>query len=392
MNRPCYIKPILAAVALTVGVGAGPALAEIKVAATIKPVHSLVAAVMAGVGEPALLLEGPASPHVTALRPSQAQIIEDSDVVFAVGEGLEAFLHRLIESSDGTRIVELAEAPGIELLDYRDNDHASHDDHAHGGDDHAHGGDNHAHNGDDHAHNGDDHAHNGDDHAHNGDDHAHNGDDHAHNGDDHAHNGDDHAHNGDDHAHNGDDHAADDHAHEHDHEHVGVDPHIWLDPENGKAMARHIATVLSAADPANAQTYKNNAHAMAGELDALASDLAARLGPVKDRPYLVFHDAYQYLEARYDLNGLGAIVLNPETTPGARRLQEIRQRIDEAGVVCVFSEPQFEVGYVRTVLEGSGARTASLDPLGVTVEPGPDAYSQVLIDLTDALADCLAAG
>ena len=350
MNTP-RCKRLFAAAALAVGIGAAPALAEIKVAATIKPVHSLVAAVMGDVGEPALLLDGPASPHVTALRPSQAQIIEDSDVVFAVGEGLEAFLQRLIESDDGTRIIELAEAPGVELLDFRENDHAGgHDGHAHEGDDHAHGGDGHAHEGGDHAHA-----------------------------------------QGDEHAHDSEDHAADDHAHGHDHEHVGVDPHIWLDPENGKAMARHIATVLSAADPANAQTYKDNAHAMAGKLDALASGLAARLDPVKDRPFLVFHDAYQYLESRYDLNGLGAIVLNPETTPGARRIQEIRQRIDEAGVACVFSEPQFEIGYVRTVLEGSGARTASLDPLGVTIEPGPDAYSQVLTDLTDALADCLAA-
>jgi zinc transport system substrate-binding protein len=102
---------LFAAAALAVGLGAAPALAEIKVAATIKPVHSLVAAVMgdcrrarasAGrTGLAARLLDGPAA--------SQAQIIEDSDVVFAVGEGLEAFLHRLIESDDGTRIVELAE-------------------------------------------------------------------------------------------------------------------------------------------------------------------------------------------------------------------------------------------------------------------------------------------
>jgi zinc transport system substrate-binding protein len=156
-------------------------------------------------------------------------------------------------------------------------------------------------------------------------------------------------------------------------------------------MARHIATVLSAADPANAQSYNDNAQAVVRDLDALESELAARLAPVKDRPFLVFHDAYQYLEARFGLNGQGAIVLNPETPPGARRLREIRHRIDEAGVACVFSEPQFEIGYVRTVLEGTVAGTAALDPLGVNVAPGPDAYGQILVDLADALANCLAA-
>ncbi len=122
----------------------------------------------------------------------------------------------------------------------------------------------------------------------------------------------------------------------------------------------------------------------------MPSELAEKLAPVADQAFLVFHDAYPYFEARFGLEGLGAIVLNPESPPGARRLMEIRHRIEEAVVTCVFSEPQFEIGYVTTVLEGSGARTASLDPLGVTVEPGPDAYRRMLTQLTDTLADCLA--
>ena len=302
---PDTFKGFAAAAVVAAGLGSNPALAEINVAATIKPVHSLVAAVMAGVGEPDLVLDGLASPHVTALRPSQARIIENAEVVFAVGEGLEAFLHKLMEGDAGTRIVELAEAPGVERLEYRDADEPGED---------------------------------------------------------------------------------------HDHEHGSVNPHIWLDPDNAKAMAAHIATVLGTADPANADIYDSNAESLARTLEALQGEIAAKLAPVKERPFLVFHDAYHYFEAAFGLNGLGAMVLNPETPPGARRLREIRHRIDEAGVACVFSEPQFEVGYVTTVLEDTGAHTASLDPLGVKVEPGPDAYSRIMIDLTDALVGCLAKG
>jgi zinc transport system substrate-binding protein len=298
-------KGFAAAAALAAGLGSAPALAEIEVAATIKPVHSLVAAVMAGVGEPDLVLDGLASPHVTALRPSQARIIENAEIVFAVGEGLEAFLHKAMEGDAGTRIVELAEAPGVERLEYRDADEPDED---------------------------------------------------------------------------------------HDHEHGSVNPHIWLDPDNAKAMAAHIATVLGTADPANADIYDSNAEALARNLEALQSEITAKLAPVKERPFLVFHDAYHYFEAAFGLNGLGAIVLNPETPPGARRLREIRHRIDEAGVACVFSEPQFEVGYVTTVLEDTVARTASLDPLGVEVEPGPGAYSRIMTELADALVGCLAKG
>jgi zinc transport system substrate-binding protein len=229
--------------------------------------------------------------------------------VFAVGEGLEAFLEKLMENDGGNMIVELAEAPGVELLDYREV----------GGHEDGHGSD------------------------------------------------------------------------DQDDEHGRVNSHIWLDPDNGKAMARHIATVLSAADPANAANYRDNAQAVVADLDDLERQIAAKLTPVKQRPFLVFHDAYPYFEARFGLNGLGAIVLNPETPPGARRLQEIRHRIEEARVGCVFSEPQFEVGYVTTVLEATGARTASLDPLGVSVPPGPGAYRQILSELSEALAACLAA-
>jgi len=297
---------IAAAAVLAAGIGAGPALAQIRVAATIKPIHSLVAAVMGDTGEPGLILEGPASPHVTALRPSQARIIEDSDIVFAVGEGLEAFLHSLMESGNGTKVVALAEAPGIELLDYREA-------------------------------------------------------------------------------------AGEEDDHDGKHGHGSIDPHIWLDPANGKAMADHIANVLSAADPANAPRYDANAEAVSRDLDALESEIAAKLAPVKERPFLVFHDAFAYFEARFGLNGLGPIVLNPETPPGARRLMEIRRRIGESHAACVFSEPQFEIGYVTTVLESTDARTASLDPLGVTIAAGPGAYRQMLTELADRLAVCLAA-
>jgi zinc transport system substrate-binding protein len=299
----------LAAAFLAVLLTAGPALADIRVAATIKPIHSLVAAVIGDTGAPALILEGPASPHVTGLRPSQARIIEDSDIVFAVGEGLEAFLHRLMESGNGKKFVELADALGIERLDYREAA-----------------------------------------------------------GDEDEHDGED------------------------DHEHGKIDPHIWLDPANGKAMANHIAKVLSAADPANAPIYGANAEAVSRDLDELESELAAKLAPVKQRPFLVFHDAYHSFEARFGLNGLGPIVLNPETPPGARRLMQIHRRIGESNAACVFSEPQFEIGYVTTVMEGTGARTESLDPLGVSIAPGPDAYRQILSELADRLAGCLAAG
>src|SRR5919106_6675550 len=85
--------------------GADPAPA---VVVSIKPIHALVAGVMAGVATPELLIEGAGSPHSYALRPSQAQALEEADVVFWVGEGLEAFLEKPLAALSGNaKVVEL---------------------------------------------------------------------------------------------------------------------------------------------------------------------------------------------------------------------------------------------------------------------------------------------
>lgn len=105
-------------------------------------------------------------------------------------------------------------------------------------------------------------------------------------------------------------------------------------------------------------------------------------------PYVVFHDAYQYFEAAYGLNAVGSLTIDPERKPGAKRIREIRARIQTLQARCVFSEPQFESRLVATVTEGSGARTGVLDPIGAALPAGPEAYFLLL----NALADNLVAG
>lgn len=186
----------------------------------------------------------------------------------------------------------------------------------------------------------------------------------------------------------------DDHAHEHDHGHGAADPaemdgHLFLDPENAKAIVRAAVTTLSEVDPANAARYAANGDQTITRLGALDSELRAILAPVKDKPFIVFHDAYQYFERRYDLNAVGSISVSPERLPGARRLQRLRRKIAELGPVCVFAEPQFEPALVQTVVERTSAKTGILDPLGAGVTPGPDAYFATMRTLARSLADCL---
>jgi zinc transport system substrate-binding protein len=169
-----------------------------------------------------------------------------------------------------------------------------------------------------------------------------------------------------------------------------ADPHVWLDPGNAGAMAAAAAAALARADPGNAAAYAANATAFKASLESLAGEIEAGLATVKNKPYIVFHDAFQYFERRFDLNAVGSIADFSASAPSARRLREIRGRIAETGAVCAFREPQFDEKFVATVIEGSAARPGILDPLGAELEPGPLAYRQLLRNLAAGLAACLA--
>jgi zinc transport system substrate-binding protein len=179
------------------------------------------------------------------------------------------------------------------------------------------------------------------------------------------------------------------HAHHESDATENFDPHIWLDPRNAAAMAIAIRDSLSAVDPDHAARYQTNTADLLSRLQQLELELNTELAPVKDVPYIVFHDAYQYFEQRFDTAAIGAITLDPERRPGVRRISEIRQRIARSQVRCVFSEPQFEPALVTTLIENTGAKHAELDPLGIAMTPGPQAYFQLLHNLARALRDCL---
>ncbi len=168
-----------------------------------------------------------------------------------------------------------------------------------------------------------------------------------------------------------------------------VDPHLWLDPVNARRMVAIFAAALAETDPDNAEAYRANATRLAGRLDALDAELRGRLAPVRQVPYLVFHDATAYFAARYRLNQVGAFAVNPEIRPGARHLSALRRRIRDEGVACVFIEPQFSPALVEAVTGGTAVRVAPLDPLGAGLAPGPEAYFRIMRALADNLVACL---
>ncbi|MES5096881.1 zinc ABC transporter substrate-binding protein ZnuA [Agrobacterium sp. BA1120] len=310
------------------------AMAAPNVVVSIKPIHSLVAAIMQGVAEPKLIVDGGASPHTYSLKPSNARAIESADVVFWVGDGLEKFLEKPLQSLAGkATVVELDDAQGIEKLPFRE-----------GGPFEAH-----------------DHG------DHEGHDHAEEA------GHDHNHEGE-HKH---------------EHADGHDHDHGEFDMHLWLDPTNAKAMAVEIEKTLMTADPGNAQAYQDNTKKLVDNLDALDKEITATVAPIKDKPFIVFHDAYQYFEHRYGVKTAGSITVSPENIPGADRIKQIHAKVKELNATCVFAEPQFEPKLVNVVIEGTNAKSATLDPEAGTLEAGPDLYFKLMRGIAISLKDCL---
>ena len=182
----------------------------------------------------------------------------------------------------------------------------------------------------------------------------------------------------------------DDHQeHDHDHAHEGADPHAWLDPRNAVAWLASIADALAELDPANAETYRENAAGGSAEIAAAQADAADRLAPLAEQPYVVFHDAFQYFEARFGLAGVGAISLSDATPPSAARVAEIRALVEAEGVVCAFSEPQFNPAILDTVTQGTGARLGTVDPVGATLSTGPGFYPALIAAITSDVAACL---
>ena len=310
--------------------------AELKVVASIKPIHSLASYLMDGVGKPSLIVDGYASPHGFALKPSHAKMLQEADIIFWVGEDLENFLEKPLSSiAKKAEKIELMEAHGLNKLKFRErNIFDDHDDHGH-----------------------DDHGHKKkDDH----DDH----DDHGHKKkDDH----DDH-----------DDHEG--------HHHGEFDPHIWLDPINAKVILNEMVEHLIENDAKNASTYKSNLDKALKDIDKLTMEVMTELN--QSTSSIVFHDAYQYFEKRFNVNVLGAFTVNTDVMPGAEQLSEIREIIEHDKVACVFSEPQFNPDIIKAVAKDMNIKSGVIDPLGATLNPGKDLYFDLIKNMSKSFKGC----
>lgn len=348
------------------------ALAEVpRVVTDIPPVHSLVAMVMGDLGTPALIMDRGGNAHDLQLRPSQAASIAEAQLAVWTGAAMAPWMERALEGlGDGVPRLTLLDVEGTHLQEFGQG--AAHD-HDHGHEEKAgHGHDA------DHAEKANhDHGH---DHAKE-EEHDH-GHDHAKE-EDHDH-GHDHAKEAAQEHGDHDDHAG--------HDHSGTDPHAWLEPHNAEHWLKVIAAELSRLDPANAATYAANAASGAEAIEALEGEITAILAPVKDRPFVVFHDAYGYFAGHFGLNVAGAVRLGDASSPGAARLRDLRAGMEADAALCAFPEAGHDAALVEQMAEGTKVRVGGiLDPAGAALTPGQALYADLMRGLAVTIADCLSA-
>ena len=297
-----------------------PVNADVKVVTSIKPLHSLASYLMDGVGKPDLIVDGYASPHGFSMKPSHAKMLQNADLIFWVGEGMENFLEKPLNSiAKKAEKIELMETKGLQVLKFRERnifDEHDHDDH----------------------------------------------DDHAKK-EEH----DDH-----------DDHEG--------HNHGEYDAHIWLDPINAKVILFEMSKHLIELDAKNESVYRDNLSKAYNEIDELTKDVTAELD--QSVASIVFHDAYQYFEKRFNVNILGAFTVNTDVMPGAEQLAEIREIIEHDKVSCVFSEPQFNPNIIKAVAKDMNIKTGVIDPLGATLNPGKDLYFDLIRNMSASFKGC----
>ena len=310
------------------------------VISTIQPINSLVSAVIGNTGKSITIIPSEQSPHDFKLKPSDVKVLQNGNIIFYVSNHLESSITKVFKNlPKNIKLINLMEESGINHLAIRDNDAWERHDH--------HGHDKHGKKHDDH-----------NDHDKHGKKH----DDH----DDHDKHGKKH-----------DDHEKED------------DVHVWLSPDNAIKIVQKVNKVLSLYFPENSKIYNDNTTKFIDKIRNLKIELIKELSPIKNKPYIVFHDAYQYFEKTFELNAVGSIALEGDIASSPKQISFIKDKIIKSKASCVFQEPQFDSKLVKIVLEGTNAKTGTLDPHGVNITGNKDFYLQLLKNMAKSLKECL---
>lgn len=282
---------------------------ELTIAVSIKPIHSLVAAVTESIHQPTLIFDGIQSPHMAHLKPSQLSILEKSDLIIYVDQALEPQVAQYLKRS--SKVGQAIKLTDIKPLASRLPQRKSHDfTHQH-------------------------------------------------------------------------------HEHNHHHHTTGtIDPHIWLNPLNAISIITALKAKLIEINPEAKEGYEANAKRLTIELKALDKSIEQSLSKQPGIAYVTLHDAYQYLERRYQLNNVSSVLPNLSHQVSIKRYRQLTKLLEAQNVKCAFAEPQLQSPLLIQLSEDYGLTLGLLDPIGANINSGKQHYFKLLQEISAQLAQC----
>lgn len=291
---------------------------NVKIVTTLPPLYSLTAYLTEGVNvELTNILPNNVSIHTFQLEPATMLALSDADLVVINGLMLDDYL---VESIDQEKV--LVSSEGVNLLEIEEGHNHEHEDE--------------------------------EDHDHEEEvEHEHE-DEH-----DEGHEDD----------------------HEHNHADYVYDPHVWLSVANAKIQAENIYEKLVELDEENLEVYEKNFRSLVQELNALEVSLDKKFSEIAFDNFLVFHDAYSYLENDFGFEITASFEESPGADPSAQYLSELIDLINEKNIAVVFSEPQFSPKLLNTLKEDYNLEVFEIDPLGKV--SSQDSYFEMMNNIVE---------
>jgi len=154
-------------------------------------------------------------------------------------------------------------------------------------------------------------------------------------------------------------------------------PHYWLDPENGKRIAKLFATKFTELDPAGGVVYASNLKAFTESVDAGAQRLAGDLAKLKGKPIVAWHTSWRYFAEYTGVNIVGFMEPKPGVPPSPSHLAGLIPAMKRAGAKVIVMEPYYDRKTADFVASKAGATVLVLPP-SVGGQPGLDDYVSVL--------------
>ncbi|MEJ6501908.1 MAG: zinc ABC transporter substrate-binding protein [Rhodobacterales bacterium] len=170
----------------------------------------------------------------------------------------------------------------------------------------------------------------------------------------------------------------------------GLDPHMWLAPENAKIWAKAMTGNLSSNDPQNAETYQANLANLVDAIDQAVGRIRTRFAQTPPVPYVQFHDAFQYFETSFGLSPLGAATSEDDESTSLGTIASLRQVLSAAPSTCVFVRDDIQAKRAAPLTDATGRKTGWLKPLGNGIADVETTYPALLDSLAKGYADCFA--